>query len=143
MKLQPLATNDTPATYNAAPDAAITDTTEVVVKDADGEQIDAFDVQELEDDKGNFYFEFALTDGTMVTLREPTGNDRVYLQQIAVKKDGNMPPLELLYRMISRLCVGWGEQAKVSPEFFMGMSHRKLRPIERRLEAMISHFFRD
>ena len=149
MKLTPLDEAKTlPTNYDPTPNATVSDTTEVVVRgpEKDGEPgdiIDKFEVEEIEDEQGNYLFRFPLKDGTVVTLREPTGHDRVYLQQIAVKEKNGMPPLEMLYRMIARLCVGWGDKVKVSPDFFMGMSHRKLRPIEQRLEAMIAHFFRD
>lgn len=107
-----------------------------------GDIIDTFEVKEIEDGD-NFYYEFLLPDSKVVQLREMTGRDRVWLQGLSSASEGQLSPLELMYRMVTRLCVRWGDDTSVDYEYFMGLSHRKLRPIERRIEALIAQFFRD
>ena len=103
-----------------------------------GEIIESFTVREIEKDNQELY-EFEVTESLTVAFREMTGRDQLALQKLG----GKATNLEILYAMIVRLCVRWGDRDGVTQEYFLNMPHRKLRPIQRRLEAFVSHFFRD
>ena len=122
----------------------VVNVTTIDVKDStdDSKIVDTFDVEEVESDD-DFLIRFEVTNGVTVTLREMTGNDRVYIQELSAKRKGQMAPLEILYRTICRLCVKWGDRDSVTYKYFLDLPFRKLRPIERRIEAVMLHFFRD
>ena len=103
-----------------------------------GDITESFTVKEIEK-YGQELYEFEVAENLTVTFREMTGRDQLALQKLG----GKATNLEILYAMIVRLCVQWGDRDGVTQEYFLNMPHRKLRPIQRRLEAFVSHFFRD
>jgi hypothetical protein len=98
---------------------------------------DTFAVTENDDDSVTF----PLTDGTIVTLRDPLTEDMLALEQFGLKQEALSPSMGVL-KLVSLMCVKWGERDKISYEELTALPYRKAKPDLQRLGYVLSKFFR-
>lgn len=98
---------------------------------------DTFAVTENDDDSVTF----PLTDGTIVTLRDPLTEDMLALEQFGLKQEALSPSMGVL-KLVSLMCVKWGERDKISYEELTALPYRKAKPDLQRLGYVLSTFFR-
>lgn len=125
MKLQPVSptTNSEPNTKEApeAKDVAV---------------VDRFFIEENDDNSVSFN----LTDGTPVKLRDLLTEDITKIEQFVLQNGGQAGSTAIAMKLISMLCIQWGDKKSIRYEDLLKKPLRKFAPELKRFNKVFEFF---